>query len=74
LHPGPYRYFRVAAAAASASLDANLGREWLERQVSQIVAESGELDAAEDAAGAGAGPGDRLAGQLADRAGRAGRL
>jgi transposase len=60
--------------AASASLDANRGREWLERQVSQIVAEAGELDAAEDAAGAGAGPGDRLAGQLADRASRAGRL
>ena len=60
--------------AASASLDANRGREWLERQVSQIVAEAGELDAAEDAAGAAAGPGDRLPGPLADRTGRAERL
>jgi hypothetical protein len=59
--------------AASASLDANRGREWLERQVSQIVAEAGEADAAVDAAG-DAGPGNRLHGQLADRTGRAGRL
>jgi hypothetical protein len=51
--------------AASASLDANRGREWLERQVSQIVAEAGELDAAEDAAGGDTGPCDRLTGQLA---------
>lgn len=60
--------------AASASLDANRGRDWLERQVSQIVAEAAGADAAEDAAGDGGGPGDRLPRHLASRARRAARL
>lgn len=36
--------------AAGASLDANRGREWLERQVSQIVAEAAGADAAAEVA------------------------
>jgi transposase len=61
--------------AASASIDANRGREWLERQVGQMVADAGRLDAAEDAAAAaGEADGDRLPGQLRDRTARAERI
>jgi transposase len=61
--------------AANASIDANRGQEWLERQVGQMVAEAGRLDAAEDTAAAGGGAdGDRLPGQLRDRSARAERI
>jgi hypothetical protein len=51
--------------AANASIDANRGREWLERQVAQMVADAERADAAEDAADAGGGTeADRLPGQL----------
>jgi transposase len=61
--------------AANASIDANRGQQWLERQVCQMVADAGRLDAAEDAAAAGGGAdGDQLPGRLRDRSGRAERI
>jgi transposase len=61
--------------AANASIDANRGREWLDRQVSQMVADAERTDAAEDAADGGGGTGgDRLPGQLRDRGARAERI
>jgi transposase len=61
--------------AANASIDANRGREWLERQVCQMMADAERLDAAEDAAADGGGAdGDRLPGQLRDRSARAERI
>lgn len=61
--------------AANASLDANRGQEWLERQVAGMIQDAQAADAAEDAAGGGSdGPTDRVPATLGDRTGRAGRI
>jgi hypothetical protein len=59
--------------AANASLDANRGQEWLERQVAEMIQDAEQTDAVEDAAvGVGAqGPSDRVPGMLGDPTGRA---
>lgn len=62
--------------AANASLDANRGQEWLERQVAEMIQDAEQTDAVEDAANAGGsqGPTDRVPGPLGDRTGRARRI
>lgn len=62
--------------AANASLDANRGQEWLERQVGEMIQDAEQTDAAEDAAAArgGEGPSDRVPGLLGDRSGRTRRI
>jgi transposase len=62
--------------AANASLDANRGQEWLERQVAEMIQDAEQTDAVEDAAAAGGsqGPADRVPGLLGDRTARARRI
>ena len=62
--------------AANASLDANRGQEWLERQVEEMIQDAEHTDAVEDAASArgGEGPADRVPGFLAGCTGRARRI
>jgi len=62
--------------AANASLDANRGQEWLERQVAEMIQDAEQTDAGEDAAGAGGRQGstDRVPGLLGDRTGRVRRI
>jgi transposase len=62
--------------AANASLDANRGQEWLERQVAEMIQDAEQTDAGEDAAAAGGSQGstDRVPGPLGDRTGRARRI
>lgn len=61
--------------AANASLDANRGQEWLERQVAEMIQDAEQTDAGEDAAARGSdGPDDRVPAPLGDRTGRARRI
>ncbi len=61
--------------AANASIDANRGREWFDRQVGAIVAESETTDQAEDADKQDSGSGvDRVPAALGDRTHRALRI
>jgi len=61
--------------AANASLDANRGQEWLERQVAEMIQDAEQTDAGEDAAARGSdGPEDRVPAPLGDRTGRTRRI
>lgn len=61
--------------AADASLDANRGQEWLERQVAEMSQDAEQTDAGEDAAARGSdGPDDRVPAPFGDRSGRARRI
>jgi transposase len=65
--------------AANASIDANRGQEWLEREVEAMVADAERVDAVEDAAGTGRGAvqeadGDRVPSGLRDRSHRVERI
>ena len=77
-HAGLARFGTVAIdgtkIAADASLDANRGQEWLERQVGEMIADAEQTDAAEDAAAGGEEPTDRVPGPLGDRTGRTRRI
>jgi len=62
--------------AANASIDANRGKDWFDRRVASMVAESEHTDQVEDTAGHGAddaGP-DRVPADLGDRTRRAERI
>ncbi len=60
--------------AANASLDANRGQEWLQRQVAEMIQDAEQTDAGEDVAARGSdGPGPVPA-PLGDRTGRARRI
>jgi len=62
--------------AANASLDANRGQEWLERQVAEMIQDAKQADAGEDAAAARGSdrPDDRVPALLGDWSGRARRI
>jgi transposase len=67
--------------AASASIDANRGQEWLQDQVRQILAEAHQIDTAENTSAAGSASakdrdwdGDRVPARLRDRSHRTERI
>lgn len=63
--------------AASASIDANRGHDWLSAQVSGMVIDAERTDASEDSdpsGAAGRGDRDRLPASLVERSGRAKRI
>ena len=79
-HAGLARFGTVAIdgtkIAANASLDANRGQQWLERQVGEMIQDAERTDAVEDAAAArgGQGPADRVPGLGGDRTDRTRRI
>jgi transposase len=63
--------------AANASIDANRGHEWLSDQVTRMITEAEQADAAENSRDAGSkakDEGDRVPAQLIERNGRAQRI
>jgi transposase len=61
--------------AANASIDANRGHDWLERQVREMVTDAKAIDAVEDtSSGSDDGPEDRMPARLADQSSRRERI